>query len=148
MQTLADRRDAQSLDGATWLAAALSAGASLLHWIATDSDTHNWSGDTVVSLVAGAALMALAIALMARPWNVRTARAMYLIGAVATAGVVIAFLLSLLLAQPSTPGHVGHDVHGEHIATVDAIRTTVEVALIGVLLWKLRLTGQPHAGGH
>ena len=60
---------------ATWLAAGLAAIASLLHWITTSTDTHSWTGDAVLSLVAGAGLMLLALTLAARSWGPRTARA-------------------------------------------------------------------------
>ena len=146
MQTLAET-DAPPgvLTGGIWVAAALSAGASLLHWIATSTDTHTWSSAAVVSLVAGAALMGLAILLTARPWSAPTARTIYLVGAVGTAVVVIAFLLPLLSEATSghagDVAHAGHDVGGgEAIAIVNVVRTAGEVALTGVLVWLHRMT--------
>jgi hypothetical protein len=149
MQTLAETGAARrALPGATWAAAALSASASLLHWIATDTDTHSWSADAVIGLIAGAGLMALAMALVARPWGARTTRALYLIGAVGTAVVVMAFLLPLLSGVTSghvdNGGHAGHDVNGDGgIVTLDAARMSVQVALVGVLVWMHRVTGRP-----
>jgi hypothetical protein len=147
MQTLAET-DAPggALTSGTWVAAALSAGASLLHWITTSTDTHSWSGDAVVSLVAGAALMGLAIVLVARPWSVRAARTVNVVGGVGTALVVIAFILPVLSAATSghagDAGHAGHDVGGgEAVAAANAVRTVLEVALVGVLLWMHRMTG-------
>jgi len=58
MQTLTEGgAPHRPLPGFTWVAAALAATASLLHWITTGTGTHDWAGDAVVSLVAGAALM-------------------------------------------------------------------------------------------
>jgi hypothetical protein len=155
MQTLAET-DATpgALTSGTRVAAALAAGASLLHWIGTDNtDTHSWSGDALVSLVAGAALMGLAIVLVARPRSVRTARAVYLVGAVGTAVVVMAVLLPLL--SGATSGHAGNAAHSGHdaggaegIASADAIRAALELVLIGVLAWMYRMTGRAHPDGH
>lgn len=148
MQTLAETEaPSRGLTSAIWVAAALSAGSSLLHWLTTSTDTHSWSGDAAVSLVAGTGLMGLAMLLVARPWSAPTVRAISLLGAVGTAVVVIAVLLPLLSGAASghagTPGHVGHDVEGgETIAVVEVIRTTAEVALIGVLAWLHRATGR------
>jgi len=128
-----------ALSGATWLAAGLAAGASLLRWLGTDTDTHSWSSDALVSLVAGAGLMALAVALVAWRWGARTARSAYLIGAAGTATVVMAFLIPLALGQPPSTGHEGHGVQdGDGIAMVEWIRTLAELSLVGVLLWLYR----------
>jgi bacteriorhodopsin len=120
----------------------------LLHWIGTNTDTHGWSGDAVVALAGGAGLMALAIVLVARPWSGPTARTIYLVGAVATTVLVIAFLLPVLsgvtTGHVDTSGHAAHDVGGgEGVATANAIRTTLEVVLVGVLVWMHRRTGRP-----
>lgn len=148
MQTLAEA-DAPpgAMTSGTWVAVALSAGASLLHWIGTrtGTGTHNWSSDAVISLVAGAALMGLSILLVARPWSGRTARTLYLLGAMGTAVVVMAFLLPLL--SGATSGHAGEVDHAGHpveggqaIAIVTVVRSAGEVALIGVLVWLHRMT--------
>lgn len=151
MQTLADTGAApRPVPFTAWVAAALAAAASLLHWIGTNTDTHAWSGDAVVALVAGAGLMALAMVLVARPWSDAAARTIYLVGAAATAVVVMAFLLPLLsgltTGHVDTSGHAGHDVGGgDWIATANVVRTTLEVALVGVLLWMHRRMGRPGA---
>lgn len=148
MQTLAETdAPAGALTSGTWVAAALSAGASLLHWITTSTDTHSWSGEAVVSLIAGAGLMALAMVLAAGSLSVRIVRAVFLIGAVATAAVVVAFLLPLLSGVTSghvdDAGHAGHAVGaGDEVAILDAVLIAVQVALIGVLLWMYRVTGR------
>jgi len=141
------------LRAATWSAAALAACASLLHWIATDGATHTWSADAAVSLVAGAGLMGLGILLVAAPWSARSARAAYLISATWAVVVVLAVVLPLLSGWTSghagDAGHAGHDVGGgEPLAIAGAIRTALEVALIGVLLWMYRMTGPAEAEGH
>lgn len=146
MQTFAETAAPPGwLARATWVAACLAATASLLHWITTSTDTHSWSGDAVVSLVAGAGLMLLALTLAARPWGSRPARTISLAGAVGTAVVVIAFLLPVLSELTSghagEPGHVGHDVGGgEAIVAAAVIRTTLEVMLVGLLAWMHRRT--------
>jgi hypothetical protein len=148
MQTLAEMRTtAGALPIGTWVATALAAGASLLHWITTSTDTHSWSGEAVVSLIAGAGLMALAMVLAAGSLSVRIVRAVFLIGAVATAAVVVAFLLPLLSGVTSghvdDAGHAGHAVGaGDEVAILDAVLIAVQVALIGVLLWMYRVTGR------
>ena len=149
MQTLVET-DAPpgALTSGTWVAAALSAGASLLHWITTRTDTHSWSGDAVLSLLAGAALMGLAIVLVARPWSAPTARTIYLAGALGTAVVVIAFLLPLLSGATSghggDAGHAGHDVGADDwTAVVTVMRTAAEGVLIGVLVWLHRMELPP-----
>lgn len=136
---------------ATWVAVALAATASLLHWITTSTDTHSWSGDAVVSLAAGAGLMLLALTLAARPWSTGTARTIYLAGAVGTAVVVVAVLLPVLSELTSGhaagPGHAGHDVAGDPtIVAAAALRTTVEVILVGLLAWMHRLAGRDEPG--
>lgn len=140
----------RTVAGATWLAAALAAGASLLHWITTSTATHDWSGDAVVSLVAGAALMALALLLAARPWSAETSRTICLIGAVGTAVALVFFLLPEL--SEATSGHARQAVHdghgmagGDAAVSADVARMTLEAVLIGVLVWLLRLTGRPRA---
>lgn len=151
MQTLADAgATPRSLPALTWLAAALAAGASLSYWITTDTETHSWSGGAVLSLIAGAALMGLAMALMSRPWSAPTARTIYLFAAVGTAVMVIAALLPLL--SGATSGHAaeaGHAVHdvggGSDTSIVEVVRTAAEVALIGVLVWLHRMTA---SGAH
>lgn len=148
MQSLADvRPTAGALPIGAWVAAALAAGASLLHWITTSTETHSWSGEAVASLIAGVGLMALAMVLVAGPLSGRTARAMFLVGAVATAVVVVTFLLPLLSGVTSghvdNPAHAGHDVAGgDEVAILDAALIAVQVALIGVLLWIYRRTGR------
>lgn len=136
--------------GATWLAAALAAGASLLHWLTTSTDTHDWSGDAVVSLVAGGALMALALLLAARPWSAETTRTICLIGAAGTAVVLMFFLLPVLSEVTSGhPRQASHDAHGmagdDAAVSADVVRMTLEALLIGALAWLHRLTGRPRA---
>jgi hypothetical protein len=136
---------------ATWLAAALAATASLLHWVTTSTDTHSWTGEAVVSLVAGAGLMLLALTLAARIWSTGTARTIYLAGAVGTALVVIALLLPVLSEATSGhtggPGHVGHDVGEDEVMVAAAVaRTTVEVTLVGLLAWMHRVSGRDEPG--
>lgn len=151
MQTVAENRaPPRPLAGATWVAAALAASGSLLHWITTSTDAHSWSGEAAVSLVAGAALMALAMLLAAGPWSARTTRTICLIGAVGTAVVLAAFLLPVL--SELTSGHAGQAGHGGHgmageeaIGSAAVVRTTVEAILIGVLAWLHRLLGGPEA---
>lgn len=143
----------RTLPGVTWVAAALAAAASLLHWITTGTVTHSWSGDAVVSLVAGAALMALAITLAAGPWGPRTTRTLYLVGAVGTAVVVMAVLLPVLSEVTSGhaggAGHTGHDVGGgdggDGIVSAGVVRTAVELILVAVLVWMHRLTAPDEA---
>lgn len=134
-----------SLFGLTWVAGALAAGASVMHWIGTDTETHSWSTDAVISLVAGTALMALAILLVTGPWSVRTAQRIFLVGAIGTAIAVTAFVLPVLSA--ATSGHAEPNVHSGHevssgdpIAIVQTVRTGMELALIGVLVRLQRLT--------
>ena len=155
MQTLAETGARHRwLAGATWVAAALAATASLLHWVTTSTDTHSWTGEAVVSLVAGAGLMLLALTLAARPWSIRTARTIYVAGAVGTAVVVVALLLPVLSeltsGHTSGPGHAGHDIGGD-AATVAAtiVRATLEVMLVGLLAWMHRLSarGEPELTG-
>lgn len=146
MQTRTDAgAPAERVPSAAWLAAGLASGASLLHWISTGSATHSWSAEAVVSLLAGAGLMGLALVLAARPWSLRQARAVYLIGALGTTVVLAAFVLpvalALVLPQPSGTGHGGHAAGGDGIAGIDGIRMAAEGALIGVLLWLYRRPG-------
>lgn len=151
MQTLADAgATPRSLPALTWLAAALAAGASLSYWITTDTETHSWSGGAVLSLIAGAALMGLAMVLLSRPWSAPTARTIYLFAAVGTTAMVIAALLPLFSGATSghaaDAGHAGHDVGGGlETAIVEVARTAGQVALIGVLVWLHRTTA---SGAH
>lgn len=151
MQTLAESgAPSRARAGATWLGAALAAGASLLHWSTTGTDTHDWSGDAVVSLVAGAALMGLALLLAARPWSAETTRTICLIGAMGTAVVLVFFLLPVLSEATSgharQAGHGGHGMAGDDAAvSADVVRMTLEAVLIGVLVWLHRLTSRPRA---
>lgn len=146
MQTIADAgATPRSLPALTWVAAALAAGASLSYWITTDTATHVWSGEAVLSLIAGAALAGLAMVLVARPWNASAAREIYLVGAVGTAAMVIAALLPLLSGV--TSGHAADVEHAAHVvaggqagATVDALRIVAEVALVGAMVWLHRTT--------
>jgi hypothetical protein len=151
MQTRIASTNADALRNATWAATALAAGASLLHWITTGTDTHSWSADAGLALVAGAGLMTLAIALAAGPWGPRRTRAIALGGAAATAAVILAFVLLVLLEPPVTAvdaGHAGHGAGGEGLSSTEVVRTAVEVGLVGVLLWLHRLAGSadPAAG--
>lgn len=144
METRTASPTADALRNAAWAAMALAAGASLLHWITTSTDTHSWTVDAALSLVAGAGLMALAIAVAAGPWSARTTRAIAVIGAAATAAVVIAFVLLVLLEPPATAVdvvHAGHGAGGEALSSMEVVRTAVELALVGVLLWIHRLAG-------
>ena len=149
MQTLAETRDtSRPLPIGTWVAAALSAAASLLHWLSTDTDTHSWSGEAVIALIAGAGLMALAMILVTGPWSARSARAVYLVGAVGTAVVVMALLLPILSGLTSghveTGGHAAHDGGGNGgIVTLDAVLITVQAGLVAVLLWMYRVAARP-----
>lgn len=149
MQTPAETRDSSSsLPIGTWVAAALSAAASLLHWLSTDTATHSWSGETVVALIAGAGLMALAMILVTGPWSGRTMRAVSLVGAVGTALVVMAFLLPILsgltTGHVDSGGHSAHDAGGNAgIVTLEAALITVQVGLVGVLLWMYRVAARP-----
>lgn len=134
------------LPAATFVAAAAAACASLLHWIGTTTDTHAWSIDAAVSLLAGAGLMALAITLAGRPLSIRMVRRVCLIGAVGTAVVVIAFLLPVLSEVTSGHAeqaeHAGHALAGgEALIAAEVVRTTLELVLIGLLVWIHRATG-------
>lgn len=144
MQTRTASTTADGLRNGVWAATALAAGASLLHWVTTSTDTHSWSADAALSLAAGAGLMTLAIALVAGPWSARTTRAIALIGAAGSAAVVLAFVLLVLLEPAVTitdGGHAGHGVADERLSSVEVVRTVVEVGLGGVLLWVHRLAG-------
>ena len=137
---------------ATWLAAGLAAIASLLHWITTSTDTHSWSGEAVVALIAGAGLMALAMILAAGSLSARAARLVFLVGAVATAVVAVVFLLPFLSGLTSghveDAGHAGHAVGaGDEVAILDGVLIAVQVALIAVLLWMYRVTGRVRSDG-
>jgi hypothetical protein len=146
MPTRTASTTADALRNAGWAGAALAAGASVLHWITTSSDTHAWSADAALSLVAGAGLMTLAIALAAGPGSARTTRAVALVGAAGTAAVLLAFVLLVLLEPAATTtelGHAGHGAGDQGLSSVEVVRTAVELGLVGVLLWLHRL-----AGGH
>lgn len=153
MQTLAEMRTtAGALPIGTRVAAALAAGASLLHWITTSTDTHSWSGEAVVALIAGAGLMALAMILAAGSLSARAARLVFLVGAVATAVVAVVFLLPFLSGLTSghveDAGHAGHAVGaGDEVAILDGVLIAVQVALIAVLLWMYRVTGRVRSDG-
>lgn len=129
-----------------WLAAALAAGASLLHWVNTGSDTHDWSATAAFSLLAGVVLMGLAMLLVARPWSASATRTISLLGVAGTALVVVAFLLPVLSTatsgHASDAGHPRHEVADGAIAPVGIIRTAAEVALIGVMAWLYRTTAR------
>jgi peptidoglycan/LPS O-acetylase OafA/YrhL len=149
MQTPADSRTGARWPALTWGAAALAAGSSLSYWLTTDTDTHSWSADAVVSLVAGAALMGLAIALLAGRSSRRTTRATYLVGAAGTAVMLLFLVVPLLQGQPPAEGHAGHAMPAEEpMAAMGSVRIAAEAALIAVLLWLHRLSGRTGAEDH
>ena len=116
----------------SWVAAGLAASASLLRWAATDTQAHAWSADALVGLAAASLHMTLSVLLVGRPPG--TERLVYLGGALVSAAILLAFLPALApgaaLAEPHG-GHGGGSTAG--IATLDALRLGIEVALIGVL---------------
>lgn len=146
MRTLAETGATRpGLPAASLVAAAVAAGASLLNWVGTTTDTHSWSSDAVISLLGGAGLMALAIALAGRPWSLRTLRTLCLVGAVGTAVALMAYLLPVL--SELTSGHAEQGEHAGHtlagsdaLITAEVVRTAMEVILIGLLAWMHRVT--------
>lgn len=146
MQTRTAAPNADAMRNAGLAAMALAAAASLLHWITTSSDTHSWSTDAVLALVAGTMLITLTIALAAGPWSARMTRTIALAGAAAALAIVLAFVLLAILeptAASVDAGHAGHGAGGEGVSSTEVVRTAVEIGLVGVLLWLYRLTGRP-----
>lgn len=145
METRTERTNADAMRNAGWAAVALAAGGSLLHWITTSTDTHSWTADAGLSLVAGAGLMTLAIGLSAGPWRPRTTGWIAIVGAAYTTVVALAFVL-LVLLEPAVPpldsGHAGHGAGGAGLSSAEVVRTTIELGLVGVLVWLHRLSGR------
>ena len=145
MQTRTASPTAQALRNAGWAAMALAASASLLHWITTSNDTHSWTADAALALVAGAGLMTLAIALAAGPRSAGAVRAIAVVGMAGTAAVLLAFVVLVLLEPPVTAtvgGHAGHGAGGEGLSSTEVVRTALELGLVAVLLWLHRLAGR------
>ncbi len=148
-----------SLERLTWIAAGLAAGASLLRWLATDTQsTHAWSLGTLVALVAAAAQMTLAVALVGtstqagtatgRPTaaGTRTSHAVYLIGALVSAAILLAFVPALFPGDAEGSAHGGHGGGAEAVAPLDAVRLSIEVTVTGLLLAMYRATQHPRRG--
>jgi hypothetical protein len=136
----------------TRFAAGLSALASVLHGIVAPEHTHEGWAYAAVLVVAAVAQMLLAVALLAAPpWGqrsgsgpsevrtVRTAQAVYLLGAVGTAAIVVLYLTT-------RTADIHHGGHGAGVVldggTIDVVSRAAELALIGVLARLYQLAGR------
>jgi len=134
----------------TWLAAGLAAGASLLHWAAGEINTHQGSVAGVLLIVAAAAQVLLAMLLVLAPWSGAGARraglerTVYGAGAALNAAIVLAMALPLVLATSANPHPSAHAMaQAEGLVPLNIVGLAVEVILVGLLLWMVRLAGRP-----
>lgn len=132
----------------TWLAAVLAASASLLHWAAGENNTHQGSLAGVLLIVAAAAQVLLAMLLVLAPWRSAGARGadlertVYMVGAALNAALVVVVALPLVLAPSADPHPAGHAMaQAEVIGLLNVVALTMEVILVGLLLWMARLAG-------
>lgn len=132
------------------LAAALAAGASLLHWAGIRTLAHELSAELVYAVGAATVLMVVAVTIGAEPWRVlrperglRQARGSFLVGLAVAAAAAGASVLGVL---PSAGGgeHAGHAmtevVGGDPRAW---IRLLVELLLVAALGWLAIRSSRP-----
>lgn len=139
-----------SITSIAWLAAGLAAGASLLHWAAGENNTHQGSVAGVLLIAAAAAQVLLAMLLVLAPWRGAGARraalerTVYVAGAALNTAIVLALALPLVVAPSADPHPSAHAMaQAEGIGPLNIIALAVEVILVGLLLWMVRLAGRP-----
>lgn len=133
-----------------WLAAGLAAGASLLHWAAGENTTHQASVGSVLLIVAASAQVLLAMLLVLAPWRGAGARRaglerpVYVAGAALNTAIILVLALPLVLA-PSADSHPSAHAmaQAEGIGPLTIVALAMEVILVGLLLWMVRLAGRP-----
>ena len=132
-----------------WLAAGLAAGASLLHWAVGENTTHQASVGSVLLIVTASAQVLLAMLLVLAPWRGAGARRaglerqVYVAGAALNTAIVLALALPLVMAPSADPhpsAHAMAQVAG--IGPLKIVALAIEVILVGLLLWMVRLAGR------
>jgi len=132
----------------TWIAAGLSALASLLHGVVTQEHFNEWWGYGAFFVVAAVAQMAYAVVLFVAPWRndargglishlgLRAERAFYLLGVAGNAAIVALYVLTRTVGIPFFGPQAGEV---EAVGIIDVVSKVTELALIGVLARMYRL---------
>ncbi len=126
----------------TWVAAGLSAFASLLHGVVTQEHFSEWWGYGAFFVVAAVAQMGYAIVLIMAPWRgaaavgplalgVHAERFFYLMGVAGNVAIVALYVVTRTIGVPFFGPDAGKL---EAVGVIDVISKATELALIVVLL--------------
>ena len=127
----------------TWYAAALSAGASVLHGVVAPGHFDEWGGYGAFFVVAAVAQMGYAIILLIAPWrydatggiradgSIRAARIYYVLGVAGNAAIVAMYVVTRTVGIPFFGPEAGEV---EAVGFIDVISKATELTLIAVLL--------------
>ncbi len=135
----------------TWVAAGLSAFASILHGVVTQEHFDEWWGYGAFFVVAAVAQMGYAVVLTLAPWRsgaasgllahfgTRAESVFYLLGVAGNAALVALYIVTRTVGIPFFGPGAGEV---EAVEGIDVLSKATELALIGVLLLMLRLAAR------